>query len=122
MQVELKQNTAAPLIEPGTEMEKMIAGVWKQILCADKIGVHATVFDLGGTSFDMVKISKELSDLLHREVAIVTLFTYPTISMLSKVLESQERVSELDADIRTASIEEGKRSRMQKLKTNQRVE
>ncbi len=114
--LELKQQTQAVLTPPSTEMEHRIAEVWKTVLRMDHIGVHSTIFDLGGTSFDVITISKALSEDLGQEVQVVTLFTYPTISMLATVLKADSPVTELNADSREASIEEGKRARRQKLR------
>lgn len=115
-QIELKQQVKTTFIQPSTDMEKKIASAWGKILKIDQIGIHSTIFDLGGTSFDVIKISKELTDELGQEVPVVTLFTYPTVSMLAKMLEANNPVTELSADSRQDSIEEGKRARMQKLR------
>ncbi|WP_019912671.1 non-ribosomal peptide synthetase [Paenibacillus sp. HW567] len=114
--LELKQQAEAALTPPSTAMEHMIAEIWKSVLRMDHIGVHSTIFDLGGTSFDAITISKALSEALGQEVPVVTLFTYPTISMLAKMLKADSPVTELNADSREASIEEGKRARRQKLR------
>ncbi|TGV07723.1 hypothetical protein EN829_052160, partial [Mesorhizobium sp. M00.F.Ca.ET.186.01.1.1] len=103
-------------VQPGTELEKQLAEVWGKVLKTDSIGIHSTIFDLGGTSFDVLKISKELTDQLGREVTVVTLFTYPTISMLANVLEAEVTTRKLQADARLDSIEDGKKARLQKLR------
>ncbi|CQR54137.1 non-ribosomal peptide synthetase [Paenibacillus riograndensis] len=114
--LELKQQAKGVLTPPTTEMEHRIAEIWKTSLRMDRIGVHSTIFDLGGTSFDVITISKALSEELGQEVPVITLFTYPTISMLAKVLQADSPVTELSAESREASIEEGKRARRQKLR------
>ncbi|KZE43693.1 hypothetical protein AV540_24945 [Brevibacillus parabrevis] len=116
LQMEFRQSGKRDVVEPSTELEKQIAEVWRKVLKTDSIGIHSTIFDLGGTSFDVLKISKELTDQLGREVTVVTLFTYPTISMLANVLEAEVTIRKLQADARLDSIEDGKKARLQKLR------
>ncbi|WGV57418.1 amino acid adenylation domain-containing protein [Brevibacillus brevis] len=115
-QMEFKQSGKHEFVQPNTDMEKKIAEVWSKVLRTDPIGIHSTIFDLGGTSFDVIKISKELTEQLGQEISVVTLFTYPTVSMLAKVLEAEVTVQKLQVDARLDSIEEGKRTRLQKLR------
>lgn len=116
LQMEFKQSGKRDAVQPGSELEKQIAEVWHKVLKTDSLGIHSTIFDLGGTSFDVLKISKELTERLEREVTVVTLFTYPTISMLAGVLEAEGTARKLQTDARLDSIEEGKKARMQKLR------
>lgn len=116
LQMEFKQSGKRDAVQPGSELEKQIAEVWHKVLKTDSLGIHSTIFDLGGTSFDVLKISKELTERLEREVTLVTLFTYPTISMLAGVLEAEGTARKLQTDARLDSIEEGKKARMQKLR------
>ncbi|HBZ81137.1 MULTISPECIES: non-ribosomal peptide synthetase [Brevibacillus] len=116
LQMEFRQSGKRDVVQPGTELEKQLAEAWGKVLKTDSIGIHSTIFDLGGTSFDVLKISKELTDQLGREVTVVTLFTYPTISMLANVLEAEVTTRKLQADARLDSIEDGKKARLQKLR------
>lgn len=115
MKIEPKQTTKQFFANPGTEMEKRIFEVWKAVLGTEQFGIHSTVFDIGGTSFDILAISRALSDVLDKEVPVVTMFTYPTIGMLAKALDQSDAMS-LQADDRDVVIARGKHARMQKLK------
>ena len=90
-------------VAPQTELEQIIATVWQQVLHLEKVGVEDSFFDLGGHSLLMAQAQSKLREVVDREVSIVELFKYPTISSLAKYLseepeeksslgQSQERV------------------------------
>jgi acyl carrier protein len=90
-------------VAPQTELEQIIATVWQQVLHLEKVGVEDSFFDLGGHSLLMAQAQSKLREVVDREVSIIELFKYPTISSLAKYLseepeeksslgQSQERV------------------------------
>ncbi|WP_445299249.1 amino acid adenylation domain-containing protein [Microcoleus sp.] len=90
-------------VAPQTELEQIIATVWQQVLHLEKVGVEDSFFDLGGHSLLMNQAQSKLREVVDREVSIIELFKYPTISSLAKYLseepeeksslgQSQERV------------------------------
>lgn len=105
----LQQGVA--FVAPETDMEKLIASVWQEVLKVDKVGTRDNFFDLGGNSLDIVMVAGKLKEVLGREIPAVTLFTYPTISSLEshlnpgKVEESSQEEEKQDYD---EMIEEGK--------------
>jgi len=54
------------------------------------VGVHDNVFDLGGTSFDIIKINKKLAGQLAVDLPLVKMFKYPTIRLLANYLAPEE--------------------------------
>jgi amino acid adenylation domain-containing protein len=70
-------------IAPKTAQEKRVVGIWSEILSITKeaISVNANFFDLGGDSLKIVRLQKELEELLRIEIPLVELFTYPTIGL-----------------------------------------
>jgi amino acid adenylation domain-containing protein len=80
-----------PCVLPSSALERAIADVWKAVLDLDRVGVHDNFFDLGGNSLLAVQVHSELQEVFEREMAMVHLFQYPTISSLAKhLLEDQE--------------------------------
>ncbi|MGA9773581.1 MAG: amino acid adenylation domain-containing protein [Blastocatellia bacterium] len=77
-------------IAPRTELEQIIAGVWREVLSVDKVGVHDNFFDLGGHSLLTVRVQSRLKDLLGREMSILQMFMYPTVSSLAGHLIEQQ--------------------------------
>jgi Phosphopantetheine attachment site len=76
-------------VAPTTEVERVIAGVWQDVLGLAQVGVHDNFFDLGGHSLLLVRLQSKLHDMLHTEVAIIDLLRYPTVSALAKALSAE---------------------------------
>ena len=62
---------------------RAIAGVWRDVLRLDDVGVDDNFFDLGGHSLLLVQVQAKLRDVLEREIAIVEMFQYPTIRAMA---------------------------------------
>lgn len=76
-------------VAPQTEIEQAIATVWQQVLDLEKVGVDDNFFDLGGHSLMMAQAHSLLGEVVDREVSIIEMFKYPTISSLAKYLSEQ---------------------------------
>jgi acyl-CoA synthetase (AMP-forming)/AMP-acid ligase II/acyl carrier protein len=76
-------------VAPQTELEQIIATVWQQVLHLEKVGVEDSFFDLGGHSLLMAQAQSKLREVVDREVSIIELFKYPTISSLAKYLSEE---------------------------------
>ncbi|NIM12056.1 MAG: amino acid adenylation domain-containing protein [Candidatus Aminicenantes bacterium] len=77
-------------VAPETGMQRIIAETWKEVLNRDKVGIRDNFFDLGGNSLDSIVVINKLQEKLKREIPVVTLFTYPTISSLEGYLQRGE--------------------------------
>ncbi|WP_110934011.1 non-ribosomal peptide synthetase/type I polyketide synthase [Paenibacillus bouchesdurhonensis] len=73
-------------ITPTTEMEQLIAQAWKSVLGLENVSIHDKYFEIGGNSINLIQLQSMLQRLLQREIAIVTLFHYPTIHELAEHL------------------------------------
>jgi amino acid adenylation domain-containing protein len=73
---------------PRSFLEERIAGIWKELLDLDRIGVHDRLFDLGAHSLLMVRAFVQLRELVGDRLTLVDLFKYPTIASLVAHLES----------------------------------
>jgi acyl carrier protein len=78
--------TDACYVAPVTEMERAVAELWRELLGLELVGVHDNFFDLGGHSLLMVQMQSRLQEILRREIAIIELFQYPTVSTLARHL------------------------------------
>lgn len=85
-----RSNLSATYVAPGSDMEKLIADIWKEVLEIDMAGVHDNFFDLGGTSLHIIQVSSKLRDVVGKDIPMVTMFTYPTIHSLADFLEGGE--------------------------------
>ncbi|MCC3590793.1 non-ribosomal peptide synthetase [Microcoleus sp. PH2017_28_MFU_U_A] len=80
---------SATYVAPQTEIEQNIATVWQQLLHLEKVGVDDNFFDLGGHSLLMAQAHSQLREVVDRDVSIVEMFKYPTISSLAKYLSEE---------------------------------
>jgi acyl carrier protein len=89
---EMNQTSSEALfVAPQTEMERILAAVWQEVLNTDKAGINESFFELGGDSLLLLRANAKLREALNREISIVEMFEYPTISSLAAYLSEQER-------------------------------
>jgi amino acid adenylation domain-containing protein len=97
-------------VAPDNDLQRIIAEIWQDVLGKEKVGIQDNFFDIGGNSLDFVKVGSKLKAKLNEEMAVVTLFTYPTISSLAHYLSrdrENESITENPPD-RNELIDEGK--------------
>ncbi|HVR98965.1 MAG TPA: SDR family NAD(P)-dependent oxidoreductase, partial [Thermoanaerobaculia bacterium] len=72
---------------PRSEMERAIAGIWKDVLGVEKVGLNDNFFDLGGHSLLAAQVHARLRQALGRDdLTMVDLFRYPTVAALARHL------------------------------------
>ncbi len=76
------------LVEPRTEIEELIAQVWRETLKLDRIGIDDNFFQLGGHSLLATQIVTKLQFALAKQISVRVLFEAPTIARLARALES----------------------------------
>jgi acyl carrier protein len=76
-------------VAPQTELEQTLAKIWQQVLHLDRVGAQDNFFDLGGHSLLLVEVQNKAQEALERDVSLIDLFQYPTISSLAKYLSQQ---------------------------------
>ncbi|HEX7181390.1 MAG TPA: amino acid adenylation domain-containing protein, partial [Thermoanaerobaculia bacterium] len=96
----------AAYVAPASSLEKLIAGIWQDVLGVDTVGIHDNFFDLGGHSLLMARVQGHLSELLGREIGLVDLFSYPTIGSLARFLSPKESEGALQARVEAEEVEQ----------------
>jgi amino acid adenylation domain-containing protein len=74
-------------VEPRTEIEELIAQVWREVLKLDRIGAHDNFFELGGHSLLAIEIAGRLNDICHKQVPLATIFEAATVAELAATVE-----------------------------------
>lgn len=82
--------TTAIYAPPRTTIERTIAGIWREVLHIEKVGIHDTFFDLGGHSLLLVQVHSKLQENFHTTIPMITLFNYPTIVTLARYLSQDQ--------------------------------
>ncbi len=74
------------LLMPQNSIEQTIAAIWRKALRIEHIGRHDNFFDLGGHSLLMGQIHGALQEQFAQPIALIDLFSYPTVSALAQFL------------------------------------
>ena len=86
------------MTEPRSEIEILIAGVWRQVLKLGTVGIHDNFFELGGHSLLAAEVAAKLRDAFGRPVTVRDLFDSPTIAALARAIEKRVQ-GELKEDL-----------------------
>jgi acyl carrier protein len=81
---------AAEFVGPQTDIERELSAIWQEALRVERVGTHDNFFDLGGHSLLMLKVHGRLQARLDRELSLMSLFKYPTVSALARYLSDEE--------------------------------
>ena len=73
-------------VGPRSELEEIIAGIWRKLLEIDHIDRDENFFDAGGHSLQIVRLRSELRNAVGRDVTVLELFTHSTIRSLASLL------------------------------------
>jgi len=71
---------------PRTALEQTIAGLWRELLQLEQVGIRENFFDLGGHSLLLARLHARLQEALGRPFAMLDLFQHPTIESLAQHL------------------------------------
>ncbi|GAB3938187.1 hypothetical protein GCM10027614_17770 [Micromonospora vulcania] len=70
-----------------TETEELIAGIWREVLERDRVGVTDNFFDIGGHSLALAAVHARLTSATGRSIRMLDLFRHPTIRALAASLD-----------------------------------
>jgi amino acid adenylation domain-containing protein len=70
-------------VEPRTEIEELVAQVWREVLKLDNIGVHDNFFELGGHSLLATRVVARLRTHFNIDLSLRKLFELPTVAELA---------------------------------------
>ena len=95
---------------PQSQIQIKIAGIWKELLQLEDVGIHDKFFDIGGTSMDVIKVNARVKKEFAREIPLIVMYKYTTVASLAHFLEQDgmeagEGESETE---RTEKIQKGK--------------
>ena len=76
---------------PRTEIEELIAQIWRDVLGIERVGVFDNFFDLGGHSLLAARIAARLRAKLQVDLALRKLFELPTVAGLARHVEDLRR-------------------------------
>ncbi|MGC5022570.1 amino acid adenylation domain-containing protein [Micromonospora sp. DT47] len=78
-----------------TDTEELIAGIWREVLERDRVGVAENFFDIGGHSLALAAVHARLTAATGRSIRMLDLFRYPTVRALAASLDGAAERPEL---------------------------
>jgi amino acid adenylation domain-containing protein len=76
--------------EYGSEIEHAVASAWKEALGVSEVGFNDNFFDLGAHSLTVAEAHAKLQNTLGREIPLVDLFQFSTVSSLARHLSDTQ--------------------------------
>jgi amino acid adenylation domain-containing protein len=73
---------------PRSEIEELIAQIWREVLKIEDVGIYDNFFELGGHSLLATQIVARLQEAFNKDVPLRVLFDAPTIAELAQELET----------------------------------
>jgi amino acid adenylation domain-containing protein len=72
---------------PHSDLERLLAGIWCEVLNLQRVGIHDNFFELGGHSLMVTKLISRVRDGIQVELPMVSVFEAPTIAELALLIE-----------------------------------
>ncbi len=97
--------------QPSNEIERVVAAAWQDALGIPSVGMNDNFFDLGAHSLTVAEVHAKLQEALGREISLVDLFQFSTVSALARHLagtQSHDQVSDRAQRRRSARQLKGK--------------
>ncbi|MEH2121098.1 condensation domain-containing protein [Nostoc sp.] len=88
LQKQDQQKLGYTFATPRNPVEELLAGIWKQILSVEQVGIHDNFFELGGHSLLATQVMSRVRDTLQLELPLRYLFEAPTIASLADSIET----------------------------------
>ena len=79
-------SSARAYVPPSSATEKVVAGIWEEVLQVKQVGVQDDFFKLGGHSLLATQVVSRVREHFKVEVSLRTLFEKPTVSALAEAV------------------------------------
>jgi amino acid adenylation domain-containing protein/natural product biosynthesis luciferase-like monooxygenase protein len=83
-----RKRSEAEYVEPRTQTEQRLAGLWKELLSVPRVGARDDFFDLGGHSLLATQVVARVRSLFECQLAVIDLFEAPTLEALAARIEA----------------------------------
>jgi amino acid adenylation domain-containing protein/FkbM family methyltransferase len=78
-------------VEPVSDIEKTLAGIYMSILKRERVGLNDDFFEMGGNSLKAIQVVSRIYKDLGLKTDLKSIFTYTTIGELAPTLHSTEK-------------------------------
>ncbi|MFD5186420.1 amino acid adenylation domain-containing protein, partial [Streptomyces sp. NPDC058372] len=87
---DLAAGTGSAYTAPATPTEQALAGIWAEVLGAERVGAHDDFFALGGDSISSLKVTSRIRTALRTHLTPRALFDHPTVARLAAEIDARE--------------------------------
>jgi SAM-dependent methyltransferase len=94
----LRPELRVDFVQPRTPLERVLEGIWAEVLGVQELGVQDNFFELGGHSLTAIQIVSRVNESFGLGTALRTLFEKPTIAALAESLEAAGRERQIDVN------------------------
>jgi acyl carrier protein len=82
--------TGREYVAPRTAVEEVLAGIWREVLAVERVGIHDNFLELGGHSMLAMRCVSAMRQLFRIEVSLRVLFESATLEQLAQALKAYE--------------------------------
>ncbi len=82
-----------PYAPPRTPLEELLAGIWRQVLGAERVGLHDDFFALGGHSLLATQVTSRVREVLGVELPLREVFQRPALGDLAAAIEERREAA-----------------------------
>jgi acyl carrier protein len=80
--------TGVAFVPPSTPTEQALAGIWRELLGTERVGIDDDFFDLGGHSLLATQVISRIRAGFDVEPALATLFDHPSLGQLANAIDT----------------------------------
>lgn len=82
--------TGPDYVAPRTAVEEVLAGIWREVLAVERVGIHDNFLDLGGHSMLAMRCVSAMRRLFRVEIPLRVLFETTDLEELAHALRAYE--------------------------------
>jgi amino acid adenylation domain-containing protein len=84
-------------VEPRTSLERVLAGIWSQVLGVERVGVDDNFFELGGHSLLVTQLLSRVHEAFQIKLPMRYMFEAPTVAGLAaRMIQEEEQPGDLE--------------------------
>ena len=76
-------------VAPRNSIEESLAGIWREVLGIQRVGIHDDFFELGGHSLLAMQVVSRIPEVLQVRLPLRELFDNPTVAGLARRIDAE---------------------------------
>jgi amino acid adenylation domain-containing protein len=84
-------DTAVQFVAPRTNTEKVLVGIWQELLDRENISVKDNFFEIGGHSLKATRLASQVYKAFDVKIALKDLFTYVVLEDQARFIDEAQR-------------------------------